>query len=325
MQSPDLRNTSHCFDVQIVVLGQICNFANAWTVVKSGNIHHTPQVLTNFSNSVVWGYWAWYIHPLHCGKRWEGKSMEGWNEKKRQRENEVWCQWGQLVVQPTARQGWNLRLAQPQSRAEGGGRERNTSGRMRGRGREREYVHRGERKQNMQARGRASMQESLGEERGNWRDTDTKGEVLQGKYNVWESSQSLCRGEEGVMCLGREPPREKGEGCEWACSVWTDIGCRLSFSSVSHTNTPSSSDTYHTPGDRKNMAWIKETQRRKRHREKREREGLCLGLSLLFLSREATAFLLFHRETKREQVFVFQSAKDYSSSNSFTTYKICFS
>ncbi len=176
-------------------------------------------------------------------------------------EGSWWCS-----LQPDKAEIWDLH----NHRA---GRREGAEGKKHKWEKESESVHRGERRQNMQARGRARMQESVREER------EETGEILTWKVKCCGADtlcknrvkvcvkETMCCGEEGVMCLGREPPTEKGEGCEWACSVWTDIGCRLSFSPVSRTNTPSSSDTYHTPGDRKNMAWIIETRRRKRQRE----------------------------------------------------------
>lgn len=54
---------------------------------------------------------------------------------------------------------------------------------------------------------------------------------------------------------------------------------------------------------------------------KSERERLCLGLSSL----ASYSLLDCHWETKIEQGFVFQSAKDYSWGNSLAPHKICFS
>lgn len=196
-----------------------------------------------------------------------------------------------------------------------GQRERNTSGRKG------ENVHRGERRENMQSWRGASMQKSVGEERRKWRDTDMKDEVQQGK-SLRIKSKSVKKkwcGEEGVMCLGREPPREKGKGREWACSVWTDIGRRLSFSlCLTHQHTQ---QQWHLPQSRGQ----KEHGLNKRREKKRSQRKIdfCLGLSLSFPLSRATAMASSTGKT-REQGFVFQTAKDYSSSNSFTPYRICF-
>lgn len=98
------------------------------------------------------------------------------NRRIQWRENvvrKVWCQQGQRVVQPAARQGWNLRPARAQSQAEGGGgrEKRNTSGRKRAR----QTVHRGERQRNMQPRGIVHTEKS-----GKWRNID---EVY--RWSVW--------------------------------------------------------------------------------------------------------------------------------------------
>lgn len=59
--------------------------------------------------------WQTVWEGVNRGTEWEENAVR-----------KVWCQQGQLVAQPAARQGWNLRLVQPHSQAEGGGRGKET-------------------------------------------------------------------------------------------------------------------------------------------------------------------------------------------------------
>lgn len=168
------------------------------------------------------------------------------NEEKRQWESEVWCQWGQLLVQPAARRGWNLRLAQPQDRAKGEGREKETQVW------ERERECPSKRKKAKYA----GSKQSKPTKKCRWREENV--EILTwemkcsgaNKVRVKVCVKEQWCGEERVMCLGRE---RKGKGVGEHALFGLSLDAGLAF--LRHTQThPGAVSTYHTPRDRKNMA-----------------------------------------------------------------------
>lgn len=219
------------------------------------------------------GYWI-----LHIGLITLWQTMQGEVNRRTEWKEKAVRKWGMVSMRAaggTACSQTRLKSETCTTTEPGRGRgqrETHTSGRKRVKKRERENVHPGEKRAKY-----AGLRH--GNHAGECTGTEKKMETWNKKCRrvnkicknqvgvSLRERKCLCSRGERVMCLGRESSRENREGCEWACSVWTDIGCRLSLAfCVLHKHTQQQWHLPHSRGQREHH--------RNKSREKDKKVGV---------------------------------------------------